>query len=40
MKYTVSIRVAVQSDETRVEVGLIGREGMTGMAVVLGGNQS
>ncbi len=32
--------VAVQSDETRVEVGLIGREGMSGTAVVLGGNQS
>jgi CRP-like cAMP-binding protein len=32
--------VAIQSDETRVEVGLIGREGMTGIAVVLGGDQS
>jgi CRP-like cAMP-binding protein len=32
--------VAVQPDETKVEVGLIGREGMTGIAVVLGGNQS
>jgi CRP-like cAMP-binding protein len=32
--------VAVQADETRIEVGLIGREGMTGSAVVLGGNQS
>jgi CRP-like cAMP-binding protein len=32
--------VAVQADETRIEVGLIGREGMTGIAVVLGGDQS
>jgi CRP-like cAMP-binding protein len=32
--------VAVQADETRVEVGLIGCEGMTGSAVVLGGDQS
>ena len=32
--------VAVQPDETRVEVGLIGREGMSGIAVVLGGDQS
>lgn len=32
--------VAVQTDETQVEVGLIGYEGMTGTAVVLGGNQS
>jgi CRP-like cAMP-binding protein len=32
--------VAVQADETRIEVGLIGREGMTGSAVVLGGEQS
>ena len=32
--------VAVQPNETRVEVGLIGREGMSGIAVVLGGNQS
>ena len=29
-----------QSDETRAEVGLIGREGMSGLAVVLGGDQS
>ncbi len=27
--------VAVQPDESRVEVGLIGREGMSGIAVVL-----
>jgi len=32
--------VAVQADETQVEVGLIGSEGMTGIAVVLGGDQS
>jgi hypothetical protein len=32
--------VAVQPDETRIEVGLIGREGLSGIAVVLGGNQS
>ena len=40
METGIASVVAVQSDETRVEVGLIGREGMTGMAVVLGGNQS
>ncbi len=32
--------VAVQADETQVEVGLIGPEGMTGTAVVLGTDQS
>jgi CRP-like cAMP-binding protein len=32
--------VAVQADETQVEVGLVGPEGMTGTAVVLGANQS
>src|ERR1700685_1218210 len=32
--------VAVQPDETQVEVGLIGPEGMSGTAVVLGGDQS
>ena len=32
--------VAVQSDDTKVEVGLVGNEGMTGTAVVLGGDQS
>lgn len=32
--------VAVQPDETQVEVGLIGYEGMSGAAVVLGGDQS
>jgi CRP-like cAMP-binding protein len=32
--------VAVQSDGTRIEVGLIGSEGMSGVAVTLGGGQS
>jgi CRP-like cAMP-binding protein len=32
--------VAVQPDETQVEVGLVGPEGMTGTAVVLDGDQS
>jgi len=32
--------VAVQAHETQVEVGLVGCEGMTGSAVVLGGDQS
>ena len=32
--------VAVQADKTEVEVGLVGPEGMTGIAVVLGGDQS
>jgi CRP-like cAMP-binding protein len=32
--------VAVQADDTQVEVGLVGPEGMTGTAVVLGGDQS
>jgi CRP-like cAMP-binding protein len=32
--------VAVQANETRVEVGLIGCEGMSGIAVVLGNHQS
>ena len=32
--------VAVQAGEDRVEVGLVGREGMTGTAVVLGGQSS
>ena len=40
MEAGIASVVAVQSDETRVEVGLIGREGMSGVAVVLGGNQS
>ncbi len=32
--------VAVQPDDTKIEVGLIGPEGMSGIAVVLGGEQS
>jgi hypothetical protein len=40
METGIASVVAVQPDETRVEVGLIGREGMSGVAVVLGGNQS
>jgi CRP-like cAMP-binding protein len=32
--------VAVQADQTQVEVGLIGSEGMSGTAVVLGGVQT
>jgi hypothetical protein len=32
--------VAGSSDEIRVEVGLIGREGMGGAAIVLGGDRS
>jgi CRP-like cAMP-binding protein len=40
METGIASVVAVQPGETKVEVGLIGREGMTGIAVVLGGNQS
>ena len=40
METGIASVVAVQPDDTRVEVGLIGREGMTGIAVVLGGDQS
>ena len=32
--------VAVQSDDTHVEVGLIGREGMTGLTIVLGNHRA
>ena len=32
--------VAVQPNKTRIEVGLIGREGMSGITVVLGDDQS
>jgi CRP-like cAMP-binding protein len=32
--------VAVQAKQTKAEVGLIGREGMTGLAVVLGNHRS
>jgi CRP-like cAMP-binding protein len=40
MEAGIASVVAVQADETQVEVGLIGSEGMTGSAVVLGGDQS
>ena len=40
MEAGIASVVAVQPDETRVEVGLIGGEGMSGIAVVLGGDQS
>jgi CRP-like cAMP-binding protein len=40
MEAGIASVVAVQPDESRVEVGLIGREGMSGTAVVLGGDQS
>ena len=40
MEAGIASIVAVQADGTRVEVGLIDREGMSGVAVVLGGDQS
>ena len=40
MEAGIASVVAVQPDESRVEVGLIGREGMSGIAVVLGSDQS
>jgi CRP-like cAMP-binding protein len=40
MEAGIASVVAVQTDETRVEVGLIGHEGMSGIAVVLGSSQS
>jgi hypothetical protein len=40
MESGVTSVVAVRADETEAEVGLIGCEGMTGTAVVLGGDQS
>ena len=40
MEAGIASVVAVQADDTRIEVGLIGREGMSGSAVVLGGDQS
>ena len=40
METGIASVVAIQPDDTKVEVGLIGREGMSGVAVVLGGNQS
>jgi CRP-like cAMP-binding protein len=32
--------VAIQADDTHVEVGLIGREGMTGLTIVLGNHRA
>jgi CRP-like cAMP-binding protein len=40
MEAGIASVVAVQPDETKVEVGLIGREGVTGTAVILGSDQS
>ena len=40
MEAGIASVVAVEADETRAEVGLIGREGMSGIAVVLRGGQS
>lgn len=40
MEAGIASVVAVQQDTTRVEVGLVGPEGMTGTAVVLGGKQT
>jgi CRP-like cAMP-binding protein len=40
MEAGIASVVAVQPDETQAEVGLIGREGMSGIAVVLGDDQS
>jgi CRP-like cAMP-binding protein len=40
MEAGIASVVAIQPDQTKVEVGLIGREGMSGIAVVLGGDQS
>ena len=40
MEVGIASVVAIQLDETKVEVGLIGPEGMSGIAVVLGGDQS
>jgi CRP-like cAMP-binding protein len=40
MEAGIASVVAEQADETRIEVGLIGAEGMSGTSVVLGGDQS
>ena len=40
MEAGIASVVASQPDDTKAEVGLIGREGMSGIAVVLGGDQS
>jgi len=40
MEAGIASVVAVQPDATKIEVGLIGPEGMSGSAVILGGDQS
>ena len=40
METGIASVVAIQPDETQVEVGLIGCEGLSGSAIVLGGDQS
>jgi CRP-like cAMP-binding protein len=40
MEAGIASVVAVQPDDTKIEVGLIGREGMSGISIVLGGDQS
>jgi CRP-like cAMP-binding protein len=40
MEAGIASVVAVRPDKTKVEVGLIGPEGMSGSAVILGGDQS
>ena len=40
MEAGIASVVAVQPDDTKIEVGLIGREGMSGISVVLGDDQS
>ena len=40
MEAGIASVVAVQPDKTRIEIGLIGREGMSGTVVALGGDQS
>jgi CRP-like cAMP-binding protein len=40
MEAGIASVVAVRPDKTKVEVGLIGPEGMSGTAVILGGDQS
>ena len=40
MEAGIASVVAVQPDATKIEVGLIGSEGMSGIAVILGGDQS
>ena len=40
MEAGIASVVAVQPDATKIEVGLIGREGMSGIAVILGSDRS